>query len=474
MVLSLADILEALTGVKHPNASLNISEAAVDSRQVIPGGLFIPLPGERADGHDFVSDAFKRGASLAFINQELTDNLFPVVDIRSGFSGLSALPSAPFCLRVNDPLESLQKVAAFWRRKHNVRVIGITGSVGKSSTKELVADVLGQRYRTLRNPGNLNNEIGLPLTLLRLGAGYERVVLEMGFYFPGEITFLCDIALPSVGVVTNVGTVHAERAGSQEAIARGKAELPQAIPPAPEGTAILNYDDPWVRPMASQTKAKVVYYGISPEAHLWADDIEGLGLKGIRFQLHYGEETIHMRVPMIGRHSVHTILRATAVGLTEGLDWGEILTALQRSSSQLRLVTVRTENGALLLDDTYNASPESTLAALNLLSELQGRRVAVLGEMLELGQYEAAGHEMVGVRAAEVVDQLIAVGSRAQMIADAALRSGMPIGSVQWVATVPEATEALRSLLKAEDVVLVKGSHGLRMGRIIAALEAAS
>jgi len=259
MVLSLADILEALTGVKHPNASLNISEAAVDSRQVIPGGLFIPLPGERADGHDFVSDAFKRGASLAFINQELTDKFFPVVDIRSGFSGLSALPSAPFCLRVNDPLESLQKVAAFWRRKHNVRVIGITGSVGKSSTKELVADVLGQRYRTLRNPGNLNNEIGLPLTLLRLGAGYERVVLEMGFYIPGEITFLCDIALPSVGVVTNVGTVHAERAGSQEAIARGKVELPQALPPAPEGTAILNYDDPWVRPMASQTKAKVVY-----------------------------------------------------------------------------------------------------------------------------------------------------------------------------------------------------------------------
>jgi len=236
----------------------------------------------------------------------------------------------------------------------------------------------------------------------------------------------------------------------------------------------LNYDDPWVRPMASQTKAKVIYYGMTPEAHLWADDIEGLGLKGIRFQLHYGEETIHMRVPMIGRHSVHTILRAAAVGLAEGLDWSEILTALQNSSSQLRLVTVRTENGALLLDDTYNASPESTLAALNLLSELKGRRVAVLGEMLELGQYEAAGHEMVGVRAAEVVDQLIAVGSRAQMIADAALRSGMPIDSVQWVATVPEATEALRSLIKAEDVVLVKGSHGLRMGRIIAALEAAS
>ncbi len=282
-------------------------------------------------------------------------------------------------------------------------MIGITGSVGKSTTKELVAEVLDQHYRTLKSPGNLNNEIGLPLTLLSLGEGHQRAVLEMGFYVPGEIAFLCDLALPQVGVVTNVGTVHAERAGSQAEIARGKAELVQSLPPAPEGVAILNYDDPWVRGMAEKTRARVFFYGLDPQADLWADHVEGLGLEGIRFRLHYRHEVLHLRVPLIGRHSVHAALRAAAVGLVEGLTWQEIVNGLRSQHAQLRLVAVKTDTGALILDDTYNASPESTLAALNLLSEIDGRRVAVLGDMLELGQYERQGHEMVGARAAEVV-----------------------------------------------------------------------
>ena len=235
----------------------------------------------------------------------------------------------PFCLRVENTLAALQQIARFWRRKLDLRVIGITGSVGKSTTKELIAEVLSQRYRTLKNPGNLNNEIGLPLTLLRLGPGYQRAVLEMGFYVPGEIALLCDIALPQVGVVTNIGTVHAERAGSQEAIARGKAELVQALPPAPQGVAILNYDDPLVRQMAEQTPARVLFYGLDPAADLWADEIESLGLEGIRFRLHYRSEILHLRVPLIGHHSVQTVLRAAAVGLVEGLTWGEIVYGLQ-------------------------------------------------------------------------------------------------------------------------------------------------
>ncbi|MBK9208279.1 MAG: hypothetical protein IPL71_08245 [Anaerolineales bacterium] len=205
---------------------------------------------------------------------------------------------------MDNTISALQQIARFWRRKLNLRVVGITGSVGKSTTKEMVAEVLGTRYRTLRNPGNLNNEIGLPLTILRLGPGYERAVLEMGFFVPGEIQFLCDIAQPQIGVVTNVGTVHAERAGSQEAIARGKSELIQALPS--DGVAILNFDDPWVRKMEEKSKARVFFYGLSPEADLWADQIEGLGLDGIRFRLHYKGEAVHSRIPMIGRHSVHT------------------------------------------------------------------------------------------------------------------------------------------------------------------------
>ena len=478
-MLTLADVLEALTGVRPDKASLVISEASVDSRQVIPAGMFVALSGERVDGHDFVGSAFEHGAHLALVQKDLSAQ-FPTIDLQqvSTLSDPRGLPAdfsqfkPPFCLRVPDSLKALQAVAGFRRRKLNLRVIGITGSVGKSTTKELVTEVLCQRFRTLKNPGNLNNEIGLPLTLLRLGEGHECAVLEMGFYVPGEISFLCDLALPQVGVVTNIGTVHAERAGSQEAIAQGKSELVQALPAAPNGTAILNYDDPWVRQMADKTRAQIFFYGLDPKADLWADRIEGMGLEGIRFRLHFHSEVMHMRVPLIGRHSVHTALRAAAVGLVEGLTWQEIISGLLRGNNQLRLVAAHTENGALLLDDTYNASPESTLAALNLLDEMSGRKVAVLGDMLELGPYEKQGHEMVGDRAAEVCDELVTVGERGKMIASAATLAGMPASAVYWVATVPEAIEFLQNELKTGDVVLIKGSHGLRMERIVYALEA--
>ena len=424
-MLTLADALEALTTFRPQTVSV-ITEAVIDSRQSIPGSLFVAIPGEKADGHDFIGEAFKRGASFALIQRDAAaDASFRTLDLRSVSSADSYTDfdfSPPLCLRVDNTISALQQIARFWRRKLDLRVIGITGSVGKSTTKEMVAEVLNTRYRTLKSPGNLNNEIGLPLTMTRLSSGYQHAVMEMGFYVPGEIAFLCDIALPQVGVVTNVGTVHAERAGSQEAIARGKAELVQALPPAPEGVAILNFDDPWVRRMEEKTKARVFFYGLSPEAHLWGDRVEGLGLEGIRFRMHYQGEILHVKIPLIGRHSVHTALRAAAVGLVEGMNWQEILEGLSQGHTQLRLVAVRSVGGALLLDDTYNASPESMLAALNLLDELDGRKVAVLGDMLELGPYERGGHDMVGLRAGQVADVLLTLGERAHMIAEAARR----------------------------------------------------
>jgi len=224
--------------------------------------------------------------------------------------------------------------------------------------------------------------------------------------------------------------------------------------------------------MAAQTQAQTLFYGLDPEADLWADEIESQGLKGILFRLHYRQETLYLRAPMIGQHSVHTVLRATAVGLAEGLSWQEIVTGLQQGHTQLRLMAVHTESGALVLDDTYNASPESTMAALNLLNELSGRRIAVLGDMLELGPYEKQGHELVGIRAAQVARLLVAVGNRGKMIAEAARQAGMSSRQITWVETVSEAITVLQGLLKADDVVLVKGSHGLHMERIVSALEA--
>jgi UDP-N-acetylmuramoyl-tripeptide--D-alanyl-D-alanine ligase len=469
-MLTLADAIEALTNTR-PSLETVITEAAIDSRQVIPGSLFVAIPGERVDGHDFVADAFQRGASFALIQHDIPGSFHTLQLARDQPLDLHTDLDAPLCLQVENTLTALQQVAHFWRRKLDLRVIGITGSVGKSTTKDVIAEVLDQRYRTLKSPGNMNNEIGLPLTILRLGPGYERAVLEMGFYVPGEIALLCDIALPEIGVVTNIGTVHAERAGSQEDIFQGKSELVKALPP--NGVAVLNLDDPWVRKMAELTLASVFFYGLDPAADLWADEVEGLGLEGIRFRLHYRHETLHVHVPMIGLHSVHTALRAAAVGLADGLTWQEILEGLRQGHTQLRLTAVRTESGALLLDDTYNASPESMLAALNLLSELGGHKVAVLGDMLELGQYEKQGHEMVGVRAAEVADMLVTVGTRGHIIATAARRAGLASRKIAEFENHVEAIAHLRKSLTKEDVVLVKGSHAIRMDRIVAALEIA-
>lgn len=471
-MLKLSDVLEALTNLRMETNTPVITEAVIDSRQVIPGSLFIAIPGERVDGHDFLADAFKRGATFALIEQDV-DASFRALDLRAGLSADSIhdlIP--PLCLRVENTVIALQQIARFWRRKLDIRVIGITGSVGKSTTKEVVAEVLSQRYRTLKNPGNLNNEIGLPLSILKLGSDYQCAVLEMGFYVPGEIALLCDIAQPQVGVVTNIGTVHAERAGSQEAIAQGKSELVQALPE--DGVAILNFDDPWVRKMEEKTRAQVFFYGLSPEAELWADNVESHGLGGIRFRLHYKRETLHVRVPLIGRHSVHTALRAAAIGLVEDLTWQEIFEGLNQKHTQLRLVVVRSKTGALILDDTYNASPESMLAALNLLDELDGRKIAVLGDMLELGQYERLGHEMVGRRAAQVADTLLTLGTRAHIIAEAARRAGLKKSSILEFEELEPITDWLNENLTKNDSVLIKGSHGLRMDHIVNVLEVRS
>ncbi len=471
-MLTLADVIEALTNIRPAQASTVITEAAVDSRLAIPGGLFVALPGERADGHDFVADAFQRGASFALIQHKIEAAYHTIHLQADQETNFPSNMEAPICLLVENSLSALQQIARFWRSKLDVEVVGITGSVGKSTTKEVICEVLSQRYRTLKSPGNMNNEIGLPLTILRLGAGYERAVLEMGFYLPGEIALLCEIAKPKIGVVTNIGTVHAERAGSQEAIFRGKSELVQALPG--DGVAILNLDDPWVSKMAELTKARILFYGLDPEADLWADNVEGLGLEGIRFRLHYKHETLHVHIPMIGQHSVHTALRAAAVGLADNLTWQEIIDGLRQGHSQLRLTAVRSESGALMLDDTYNASPESMLAALNLLAELDGHKVAVLGDMLELGQYEKQGHEIVGVRAAEVADALVTIGALGHLIAKSAHWAGMQNGKITELENTDEAIAYLQKSLTEKDVVLVKGSHGIRMDRIVAALEVPS
>ncbi len=466
--LTLADVLEGLgagrgMGLDHPVVPV------VDSRKVEPGALFLAFPGERVDGHDFVGEAFSKGAVAAIVERPVSvpaQRIDLTGETRPDLTGVQG----PIVIQVPSTLGALQQAARFWRQQLKPRVVGITGSVGKTTTKEVVARVLGRRYQVLHNTGSFNNEIGLPLTLLQLTDQCERAVLEMGMYVRGDIKMLAEMARPHIGIITNVEPVHAERAGSLEAIALGKQELVEALPAAPEGVAILNYDDPRVRAMAAATQARVFFYGLSSEADLWADEVESFGLDGIRVRLHYGKEKVHLRVPLLGQHSVHTVLRAAAAGLVDSLGWQEITEGLRSSNTQLRLVTVRGIHDALILDDTYNASPPSVLAALNLLHDLNGRKIAVLGDMFELGNYEEEGHRKVGVRAAGVVDVLVTVGSRAHWIAEEARLCGLRAEAIHEVESCEAAAPLLQSLVQADDIVLVKGSRGMHMEQLVAAL----
>jgi len=480
-MLQLSDIWQGIIGAARQTpaalADQPISAVVVDSRAAQPGALFVALRGEKTDGHLYLADAFGRGAIAALAEPRALDlglNATFVMPDGAVRAAPAQTAAAPYVFIVPDSLGGLQKLATAWRERMPAVAIGITGSVGKTTTKEIVANVLEQRYTTQRNEGNLNNEIGLPLTLLKLTPQVERIVLEMGMYDLGEIASLCRLAKPRIGIITNVGPTHLERLGSIERIAQAKSELVQALPSADAGgVAILNADDPLVRAMASRTSARVFTYGLDESSDLWADEISSEGLEGIRFRFNYRKEILHVHLPMLGRHSVHTALRAAAAGLVEGLSWTEILAGLQHQRGQLRLMAVPGLRGTMVIDDTYNASPASMLAALNLLEEIVNdshRAVVVLGEMLELGSYEEEGHRLVGGRAAQVAAKLVTVGSRARWIAEEALAAGMKSTDVHPAANNNDAIAVLLGLIQRGDIVLVKGSRGLAMESIVDAL----
>lgn len=490
-------VWQALTGELPPMQlkATPVPQATLDSRDVMPGDLFVALAGQQTDGHAYIGSALDRGAQIVICEERgrtmAQEHGAAIIDCtQGGVPEVQWTPDASTPLSVAylvaDVVDGLQRVGGFQRLHRtdaSLRVIGITGSVGKTSTKELTAAVMRRRYRTLANQGNLNSEQGLPLTLLGLSHEHERAILEMGMYGLGEIDRLCLLARPHVGVVTNVGPSHLSRLGTMERIAQAKGELPKALPPADEGgVAILNWDDERVRAMAEATRARVFRYGLTDEADLWADEIASAGLDGIRFRFHHRHpsrgrvETLSVRVPLLGRHSVHTALRAASVGLVEGLEWDEIIAGMQDMPGQLRLVVNPGIHGCTIIDDTYNASPASTVAALNLLADLspddQGRRVAVLGDMLELGDMTDEGHKLVGRRAAGVVDLLVTVGELGRHIGDEALIVGFPSAQVRQMDDATSAIAMLKELLREGDLVLVKGSRAIGMERIVTELTA--
>ncbi len=462
---------EALTSYERTGQEPQIGDVVVDSREATPGSVFVAIPGENVDGHDYIGDAIQRGAIVALADRLTSGMQISEIDlVREGAEAIRKWDgSLPVCIVVENSVRAMQEAAALWRSQFDVQVIGITGSVGKSSTKEMTHAVLSQRYNTFKSPGNRNSVLGLPGALFGLRPEHERAVLEMGMYTTGEIECLCEMTHPRIGVVTIIGPVHLSRAGTMERIVAAKQELVEALPE--DGYAILNFDDKRVMSMADHTSAKVVTYGLDSKADVWADGIHSMGLDGVRFTLHHGNEALSMGIPMLGRHSVHTALRATAVGLVEDFSWEEIAAGLsEASTAQFRIEAAPGPNGSTIIDDTYNSSPDSALAALNLLSELDGRRIAVLGDMLELGTEEVHSHQLIGRRAADVVDLLLAVGPRAMIMAEEAKKVGMPASSVLWVEEATDAVPILEQMIEEGDMVLVKGSYGVRMDRIVAAI----
>jgi UDP-N-acetylmuramoyl-tripeptide--D-alanyl-D-alanine ligase len=451
--LTADDLLHLTGGRLLHRSSRPIRGAAVDSRLVAPGQLFVALPGERTDGHAHLPEAVVRGAAAVLVTRPPHDP--------------AALGDVTV-VRVADGQAALGAVAAGWRRRFSPLVVGITGSIAKTSTKEAAAAVLGAARRTLRTEGNMNNEIGLPLTLLRLGPEHEAAVLEMGMYVGGEIAELAAMARPSIGVVTAVQAVHLSRIGTLEAVEQAKGELLEALPP--DGTAILNADDPIVTRMDHRSAARALRYGFAEGADVRADDVTSAGVDGMRFRLRTPAGERSLAVPVLGRLSVHNALAGAAVGLAAGLDLDTIVGALAggwAAPHRAELVRLRR---ATIVDDSYNASPGSVLAALELLEGLPGRRVAVLGTMLELGEGHQSGHAAVGEAAGRTVELLIVVGPEAQGIVEGARAAGLDAARIHHVGDVDAALDVLRPRLRDGDAVLVKASRGIGLDRVVDAL----
>jgi UDP-N-acetylmuramoyl-tripeptide--D-alanyl-D-alanine ligase len=464
--IPLTELLDAtgalVIGDLEPNTEFRWIER--NSREVVPGDLFIAVRGEKHDGHTFVSDVAAHGATAALVRADWIED--------------QTHPQLPL-IAVPDPVEALQRLAAARRARLEIGVVGVTGSLGKTSTKETIAAVLGARYRSYRSPGNMNSEIGLPLSILEIGPDFEMAVLEMGgAYAMGEVALLARIARPQVGVVTNVHPIHLERMGTIEAIAETKRELPASLDSA--GHAVLNGDDVRVRAMAEFTPARVLTYGSTDANTIWFSDLQTFGNDGIAFDLHGLWPSRRVSLPLAGAHSVELVMAALLTGHAFGLELDEMLEPLSDRAVQIRLVPLPGPNGSRLIDDTYNASAPSMLSAIRVLKETPARRrIAVLGGMRELGSETDAQHRIVGEAVSRTVDRLYTYGDLALKLAEAATEAAAVDGSRVYVQSFHEdqredLTAALLSELSDGDLVLLKGSRGLEMERIVQALSKTS
>lgn len=441
-------------GTPSPTTATGYS---IDSRTLKPGDLFFAIRGERFDGHDFVAAAFERGASAAVVAR----------DRSSAFSAASGLRPV---LAVDDVLAALQRLAAAVRRHWGKRVVGITGSAGKTTTKEAIATVLGARFRVLKSQGNLNNGYGLPLQLLRLEPEHDVAVIEMGMSAAGEIAALCRIAAPDWGVVTNVGHAHTEFFPDGIAgVARAKYELVESLPR--HGVAFLNCDDAYVSQFGRDFEGKVVYFGRGPCGDPHTESLEVMGAEGLQIQVRAGEQRCELRLHLPGEHNAANALAAIAVGVESGIPLADCCAALERLRAEDKRGQVLTIRGATIVNDAYNSNPEALKSMIRTLVGMPAeRRILVAGEMLELGPEAQLLHAECGKAAAQAgIHIIVGVRGGAQYVVDAARQAG---AEAVFLETPESAGVWLQENLKPGDAVLLKGSRGVRLERAIEALQA--
>lgn len=457
MHLTVADVLTA-TGARpgSGHAALpGFASVTTDSRRPVGGALFVALRGERFDAHDFVPQALRDGAVAALVDRPLDS-----VD-------------RDRLLIVDDTLIALGALAAHVRRRCPMRVVAVTGSNGKTTTKEMVAAICTAAYaphgKVLKTEGNLNNLIGLPLTLLRADGDEVVGVLEMGMNQPGEIARMTEIARPDVAVVTNVGRAHLERLGSLAGVAAAKGELYAGLPN--ESVIAVNLDDEWVRRIAAPFPGRRVTFGTNGDVQAAA--IRDRGVDGIDLELVVGDERRAVHLAHVGVHNVSNALAAAAVAHALGIGVDAIVAGLGKPpAAAMRMQVRKLANGVTVINDAYNANPESTAAALQAVRLLPGRSVAVLGDMWELGAESGGAHREIGARAAALgFDEVFAVGSHAPDVCAGAHDGGMEPGRIHAFATPAAASSSIIATWRSGDVVLVKGSRGMRMEEVVRALE---
>lgn len=429
----------------------------IDSRQVGSGYLFVAIPGEKVDGHKFIPDVFAKGAAAVLSEQQLED------------------PAGPYIL-VESTTKALRDLAEYYRKSLDIKVVGITGSVGKTSTKEMIASVLSEKYKVLKTEGNYNNEIGLPLTIFKIRAEHEVAVLEMGISEFGEMHRLATMANPDICVITNIGLCHLENLKTRDGILKAKTESFAHL--KKDGIAILNGDDDKLSTIRQVGDKEPVFYGMEEKMEyredakksVYATGVENLGLYGMQARIHTPEGERDVRIPIPGEHNVYNALAATAVGLSLGLSLDQISSGILKAKTIGGRTNLLNTGSMTVIDDCYNANPVSMKASLDVLATAEGRKIAVLGDMGELGENEKKLHYEVGeYLAKKEIDVLFCAGELSEEIAKAAQKESKTC-EVYYFKTRDALLEQLLPFLKKGDTVLVKASHFMEYPEIVKAL----